>query len=87
LNELDWQEKEAPCLGLTIIFFGEESETTAQKDARIKRAKDLCQECPMSDPCLEYALVTQQPYGIWGGKTSTERRSLIRRRARQRRIQ
>ncbi len=26
--------------------------------------------------CLEYALEIREPYGIWGGLTETERRSM-----------
>jgi len=47
-------------------------------------AKKVCETCPVREPCLEWALSTRQPYGVWGGLTEKERRSLLRRRARQR---
>jgi WhiB family transcriptional regulator, redox-sensing transcriptional regulator len=37
------------------------------------------------EPCLEFAMETNQKYGIWGGLTDKERASLKRRRARSRR--
>lgn len=37
------------------------------------RLKALCAECPVRDACRETALESPwQPYGIWGGLTSTE---------------
>ena len=43
----------------------------------IEAAKDICEQCPAKDPCLEFALQTNQEAGIWGGSTEEERR-LIR---------
>jgi WhiB family redox-sensing transcriptional regulator len=34
--------------------------------------------CPVAEPCLEYALETNQRAGIWGGTTEEERKSLRR---------
>lgn len=42
--------------------------------ARIKSAKEVCLACPERHPCLEWALNTNQAYGIWGGKTERERK-------------
>lgn len=30
-------------------------------------AKRVCGECPLKDPCLQFALLNNEPYGIWGG--------------------
>ena len=30
----------------------------------------------MSEPCLEFALATNQEAGVWGGTTEDERRAL-----------
>lgn len=43
----------------------------------IEAAKEICNECPAKEPCLEFALQTNQEAGIWGGSTEEERR-LIR---------
>lgn len=38
----------------------------------------VCEGCPVKQACLEYALVTQEPYGIWGGVTEVSRRRMLR---------
>ena len=82
---LDWQE-EAACRSYeNIVFFGEEGESELEKQAREARAKAVCQRCPVAEPCLEFAMETNQKYGIWGGLTDKERAALKRRRARARR--
>jgi WhiB family redox-sensing transcriptional regulator len=51
-------------------------------------AKAICAACPVADQCLEYAIQTHQPDGIWGGLSAVERHRLVRRRqklARERR--
>ena len=40
------------------------------------RARAICTGCPVRGECLEYALVTDQPWGIWGGMTEDERARL-----------
>lgn len=35
--------------------------------------KSICAECPVRRECLEFALRTRQPAGVWGGYTETER--------------
>lgn len=40
--------------------------------ALIIKAKQICETCPVKEPCLEYALVNES-YGIWGGMSETER--------------
>lgn len=87
LNDLVWEPDEgwrdsAACAGSDLdIFFpiGEDEEVVAP-------AKAICAICPVREECLNYALTTNQPEGIWGGMTATERRRLRRRlRERQRR--
>lgn len=41
-------------------------------------AKSLCAECPVKQPCLEYALRTVQRQGVWGGTSERERRRMRR---------
>ena len=43
-------------------------------------ARRLCGECPVKEPCLEYALIERIDYGIWGGASERERRRILRRR-------
>ena len=37
-------------------------------------AIEICEACPVIAPCLHYGM--REKYGIWGGKTSTQRRKL-----------
>jgi WhiB family redox-sensing transcriptional regulator len=81
----EWQE-EGLCRGYdNVLFFGDEGESELEKQARESRAKSICKTCPVLEPCLEFAMETNQKYGIWGGLTAKERASLKRRRARARR--
>lgn len=44
-----------------------------------EQAKAVCRRCPVREPCLEWALETDQTLGVWGGTSETERRALKRR--------
>ena len=46
---------------------------------QIESAKAVCRECPAIEPCLEYALMTNQDSGVWGGTSEEERRALRKR--------
>ena len=37
----------------------------------------ICQTCPVKVECLAYALEHRMDYGIWGGKTERERRTIL----------
>lgn len=37
------------------------------------RAKAICGGCDWRQKCAEWAIETQQPYGIWGGLTPKDR--------------
>ena len=41
-------------------------------------AKAICRQCPYMRPCLEYAIVNVERFGIWGGKSERERRRMRR---------
>ena len=41
-------------------------------------AKEVCNGCPVKDPCLHFALATNQESGIWGGRDEDERRRMRR---------
>jgi WhiB family redox-sensing transcriptional regulator len=45
---------------------------------QIAEAKAVCFSCPAQVRCLEFALVTNQDSGIWGGASEDERRHLRR---------
>jgi WhiB family redox-sensing transcriptional regulator len=64
-----WRER-AACRGTDLdVFFPERGETA-------EHARQVCAECPVREPCLEYALSNRITHGIWGGLTERERRPL-----------
>ncbi len=74
----DWR-LDAACRDLdTAVFFPETEEAVAV-------AKAICASCPVRAACLEFALVTRQDDGVWGGLDETERRRVRRRRQATRR--
>ena len=46
---------------------------------QLNEAKMICTRCPVRVKCLEFALATQQVYGIWGGTSEEERRRILAR--------
>jgi WhiB family redox-sensing transcriptional regulator len=45
-------------------------------------AKSICNSCEVRSKCLEFAIAAGERFGVWGGLTSQERRSLVARRTR-----
>jgi WhiB family redox-sensing transcriptional regulator len=52
---------------------------------QLAKAKEVCDRCPVRDECLTFALETGQDFGVWGGTTEIERRTMRRRQVRHRR--
>jgi WhiB family transcriptional regulator, redox-sensing transcriptional regulator len=72
----DWRDH-ASCSGLDPdLFFPVSTSGAALTD--IEAAKRVCQRCPVTTPCLRWALGIGQVSGIWGGTTEEERRALRR---------
>jgi len=42
----------------------------------VKQAKKVCAKCPVVEDCLQWALSTNERFGVWGGKSERERRAL-----------
>lgn len=73
-----WQEL-AACVGEFGAWFYPPLHPE-KKMARLRRearAVAVCQGCPVRDDCLAYAVEQRERYGIWGGLTGLERRSLL----------
>jgi WhiB family redox-sensing transcriptional regulator len=52
--------------------------TTGPAIEQIAQAKAVCGECDVQAACLEFALVTNQDSGVWGGTSEEERRKIRR---------
>ena len=64
------------CEQLPDVFFPEDGRNLAETKQMDAMAKEVCERCPLRIQCGEYAIFTQEPYGIWGGLTVTDRELL-----------
>jgi WhiB family transcriptional regulator, redox-sensing transcriptional regulator len=78
----EWQ-LQGSCRGLdSALFFHPEGERGPARANRETRAKQICQQCPVLEQCRRHALTVQEPYGVWGGLSESERDTMIRGQAR-----
>jgi WhiB family transcriptional regulator, redox-sensing transcriptional regulator len=77
----EWQQR-AACRGEHAVAFfpPPHFERKELRLARERLAKAICRTCPVSSECLEYALSSQEPHGVWGGLNEVERRLVVQRR-------
>jgi WhiB family redox-sensing transcriptional regulator len=75
---MDWLQR-AACRGMNAEFFFPERGRTYLARETIA----ICQTCPVRLECLEYALGTNERFGIWGGMTVSEREQVRERRRRE----
>ena len=50
-----------------VFFPQEETPPGSDLEAATAAAKRVCEVCPVSSDCLEFALETKSIYGVWGG--------------------
>ena len=46
----------------------------------VEVARRICAECPVKEPCLEYALDQRIDHGVWGGTSERQRRRILKKR-------
>jgi len=46
----------------------------------VEVARRICQDCPVKQQCLEFALTNRVDHGVWGGTSERERRRILKRR-------
>ena len=68
---LSWQDKALCAQTDPEAFFPEKGGST-------REAKRICVSCEVKQECLEYALMQDERFGIWGGLSERERRRLKR---------
>lgn len=68
----DWREL-AACSSVDPDLWHPEGDEVITKG---RRAKTICQQCPVQIQCLEHALTRGETLGIWGGLTAKERHRL-----------
>ena len=84
IRETDWDENDwrlsAICKDSNAeLFFPIGS--TGHALEMIEAAKEVCTNCTVAEPCLQFALDTNQEAGVWGGFTEEERRIIRRERS------
>ncbi len=73
----DWRA-EASCSRSEVASLFFPVGVTGPAEQQIVDAKAVCEQCPVREACLEFAITTNQEYGIWGGTSEDERRVLRR---------
>ena len=68
-----WREQ-AACRHVPVEIFFPAVEHEAEE------AKAVCNSCLVQAPCLEFSFEANERFGVWGGLTSQERRTLAARR-------
>lgn len=63
-----------PCQSAPDLFF--EFEDGGQNSYMY--ARRLCADCPVRALCLDYALTSEQGFGVWGGTSPHDRRRMLR---------
>ena len=71
----------AACRGKENLFFppDDDQESRVERKAREAKAKSICGTCPVRAECLDEAMRSSERFGIWGGMTERERRSVVAR--------
>ncbi|HEY5834054.1 WhiB family transcriptional regulator [Streptomyces sp.] len=73
LNVWGWQAQ-AACRGMdSSVFFSPPDERGHARRQREQQAKAVCEACPVRTPCALFAVATNQPFGVWGGLTESDR--------------
>lgn len=80
----EWQLDGACRAGDGDLFFHPYGEREPSRSRRERAAQAVCAGCPVLLNCRSYALAAQEPYGVWGGMTETDRVEMLAERARRR---
>lgn len=76
INEA-WREQAACKDKPTGLFY------VGRGGSECKEAIAICNSCAVREECLEWALATNEPEGIWGGMGPQSRKNLRRQRRRK----
>jgi WhiB family transcriptional regulator, redox-sensing transcriptional regulator len=75
-SSVDWR-RQAACRDVPVeMFFHPEGERGHARQDRVEAARAVCARCPVRTPCRDFARSADERYGIWGGESEEDRRSL-----------
>lgn len=75
----DWMD-DAACREIGHQPFFADCETDDNTYHSVEAAKTVCATCPVIEPCLDYALDLNIDYGVFGGLSPRQRRTIKHRR-------
>jgi len=76
----------ARCRGsMADVFFAADGERPDAARRRQQQAISFCAGCEVVEECRDYALTYQEPWGVWGGLSESERRQILDNRGSRRR--
>lgn len=81
-SNYEWCHRGACAQGNPHLFFHPEGERGPARARRDEAAVAVCSGCPVIDACRQHGLSVQEPYGVWGGLTESDRRAIVARRRR-----
>ena len=81
LTDLSWMADAACADTDRTVFFPPHKSRRVGVD-EYAAARRICHTCPVTDDCLEFALLTESRDGMYGGRTPAERAVILRRRRR-----
>ncbi len=73
MDDSNWMARGACASVPPTVFFPSDG-------AGVEVARRICADCPVRQPCLEYALTERIDHGVWGGCSERERRRILKRR-------
>ena len=77
-HEDSWQTRARCRDNHAHLFFPRSTfERKEERENRERRAQAICRVCLVRQECLDFALSIKEPYGIWGGRTESQRRDLL----------
>jgi len=80
IRQMGFDTSRAACRGMDVeVFYPRITEASDRNRLKVlvREAVGVCEQCQVKDPCLDYAL-TNEPLGIWGGKTESQRMRMRR---------
>lgn len=63
----------APCEEQPQFFFPEDIPNPTERADAISQAVEICGKCVILNSCFDYAIKSNQRFGIWGGTLASER--------------